>query len=469
MASLFNTLYVIVAVLLLFGAAIFVHEFGHFWMARRRGLKIEGFYLGFGPKIFGWRRGETDYGWRWIPAGGYVKLPQMITSESLEGRSEGSEALPPISPWSKTLVAFAGPLMNVVFAVVIATAIYFLGLPVPFSPSIIGHVEPDSPEGKLGIRDGDRIVEVEGREVRAWEEAQEAAVLARTNVLRVVIERDGVRAVYHLTVTANPIIGLKLLNLDPRDHPIIKSLLPGSAAVAAGLKPNDEVISFAGVPIASRQQFVKLIQGRPDQPTELVVRRDKAERRLAITPRLNPATQKGLIGAEIDSARVVYHVQRPGPTPWEQFAEVIDKTVATFGALLHSKQTGVGAKDLVGPVGIFAMLAAQVNTDYRLALSFLVLLNVNLAVLNLLPVPVLDGGHILMAGIERVRRRPLSVRFVEATTTAFAVLLISFMLYVTFFDLKRMPLFRSLFSRESQIEQVEKPGDQPPAMPAPAR
>jgi len=130
-------------------------------------------------------------------------------------------------------------------------------------------------------------------------------------------------------------------------------------------------------------------------------------------------------------------------------------------------ETGVGAKDLSGPVGILAILAAQFNTDYRLALSFLVLLNVNLAILNLLPVPVLDGGHILMSIIEKIRRRPLSVKFVEYTTTAFAVLLIGFMLYVTYFDLGRMRQFKALFKSETQIEQAAPAGATP--SPAPAK
>jgi regulator of sigma E protease len=124
-----------------------------------------------------------------------------------------------------------------------------------------------------------------------------------------------------------------------------------------------------------------------------------------------------------------------------------------LGALIYSKQTGVKASDLSGPVGIFGMLAIQVKTDWRLALNFMVLLNINLAILNLLPIPVLDGGHIILALVERIRRKPISVKFIEWTTTAFAVLLISFMLYVTFFDLKRVPLFKSLLQRDTQIEQ----------------
>jgi len=142
---------------------------------------------------------------------------------------------------------------------------------------------------------------------------------------------------------------------------------------------------------------------------------------------------------------------------------VFEKTVNTFSALIHSKQTGVGAKDLSGPVGIFALLASQVNADYRLALSFFVLLSINLAIINLLPIPVLDGGHILMAIIEKIRRRPLPPKFVEYVTTGFAVLLISFMLYVTYFDIRRFSLFKALFKRETQIEQLETPPQPAPA------
>jgi regulator of sigma E protease len=463
--QILNVIYVIAAVVFLFGAAIFVHEYGHFWMARRRGLKIERFSIGFGPKICGWQKDGIDYAWRWIPAGGSVVLPQLVLAEALEGKSQSAEPLPPISPWSKILVSFAGPFMNVVFAFVIATFIYFVGLPVPVNPPIIGYVEPGSAEAALGIQEGDVIVQVAGKPIKSWEDVQETTILARTNVLAVVIERNGVRTTYQLTTIISEGFGLKVLNLDPRDHPVIKEVKDGSAAQAAGLQVEDVIVSFAKIPIAGRDQFIKLVQARPGEPTEIMVKRGEGKLTLTITPKLNPATNKGLIGAQIgNSNKLVYQIQRPGPTPWAQIKRVFEQTVNTFSALLHSKETGVGAKDMSGPIGILAMLAAQVNIDYRLALSFLVLLNVNLAFINLLPFPVLDGGHILLAIIERIRRRPMNVKVLEYAFTAFAVLLISFMLYVTFFDLKRIPLFHALFKRELQIEQPEKMP--PPTSPA---
>ncbi len=470
MATILNYIYVVLAVILLFGAAIFVHEFGHYWMARKRGLKVVALAIGMGPKIFSWTRDGIEYSWRWIPAGGFVKLPQMITSEALEGEyTEGGETLPPISPWSKILVAVAGPFMNVVFGLAIALVIYFVGLPVLVNPSIIGYVEPGSAEAKLGIREGDQIVAVNGRPVKAWQDVLMAVIIARTNVLPVVIERGGVRTEYQLPTITNELIGGKMLNLDPKEHPLIATLEHGSPAEKAGLQPGDQFLSFGGVPVFSQEHLIDLIKKQPGKASEVQVQRGTQKVTLTVTPRYDSVTKRGRIGVALTSSSAVYQVQKPGPTPWAQISEVVRQTIDTFGALFHSKQTGVGAKDLSGPVGILATLAVQVNADYRLALKFLVLLNINLAVLNLLPVPVLDGGHILMAIIERVRRRPLSVRFVEYVTTGFAVLLISFMLYVTFFDIKRVPFFRSMLRRDTQIEPADKPAPEPILVPAPAK
>ncbi len=463
--TFWNILYVVAAVVLLFGAAIFVHEWGHYWVARKRGLKVEAFAIGFGPKIFGWTKDGIEYSWRWIPAGGFVKLPQMITSEALEGEQNKSEPLPPVSPLSKILVAFAGPAMNVVLGFAIATLLYFTGLPVKINPSIIGYVPPNSEEAKLGIKAGDRIVAINGTVVKSWEDVFTQTVLARTNVLPVVLERDGTQKTYTLTAKTQKDIGYKTLNLEPRDHPIIKGVVTGGAAEKAGLKTSDEVLEFAGIPIVGQRQLIEQINKRPGEACSIIVKRAGERVPLTVTPVLNPATKDGRIGIEVGTSGVeVYELIRPGPKPWELVGEVLQQMTATIGALVHSKQTGVGAKDLSGPVGILGILGAQVATDYRLALKFLVLLNINLAILNLLPIPVLDGGHIILSIVEKVRRKPVSARVQEYATTAFAVMLISFMLYVTFFDLKRLPLIKSLYQQETVIEQ----GGKTPA-PAPAK
>src|SRR5436190_7891018 len=184
MSGFFNIIYVIAAVLILFGAAVFMHELGHFVVARLCGMKVLEFAIGFGPKVFGWTRDGIAYTWRAIPAGGFVKLPQMVTAETLEGKA-GEESLPPASAGSKILVAVAGPLMNVVFAFVIAVVLYFVGLPIAVNPPIIGHVDEKSEEHKLGLREGDIIVQSDGKMVRSWQDVQILPALARTNVLQI--------------------------------------------------------------------------------------------------------------------------------------------------------------------------------------------------------------------------------------------------------------------------------------------
>jgi regulator of sigma E protease len=450
--TILNVIYVIGAVLALFGAAIFIHEFGHFWVARRLGMKVEEFAVGFGPKIHSRKRDGIEYSVRWIPAGGFVKLPQMITAEALEGESK--EDVPPAPPLHKILVAFAGPFMNVVFAFALATVIYFVGLPIPVNPAIIGYVEPGSAEAKLGIQEGDRIVSVNGKMVKSWQDVMQNTAFARTNLLPVVIEHDGREITYQLQATTDNAIGLKLLNLDPRDHPEVMDVISGGAGEKAGLQRGDRIISFAGVPIASREQLIDLIRKRGGQPTDMRVDRGAQKVSLNITPMVDPTTKGGRIGVALGvSSTQIYIVQKPGPPPWEQVRNETGKIFSMIGALIHSRETGVGAKDLAGPVGILAILANAVNNDYRLALSFLVMLNINLAIINLLPFPVLDGGHILMAIIEKIRRRPLSIKFVEYATTGFAVLLISLMLYITFGDVKRFSLYRAMFKSDVQIQQ----------------
>jgi regulator of sigma E protease len=457
MEQVLNWIYVGVAVLGLFGASIFVHEYGHFWMARRRGLKIDGFSIGFGPKLFSWKdRQGVEWALRWIPAGGFVKLPQMITSEAIEGKAE--EHGPGASPLSRILVAVAGPLMNIGFAFLIAALVWQVGLPVPVNPSIIGYVEPDSAEAKLGIKPGDRIISVGGRLVHSWQEVQQFTALALTNVLPVEIDRAGVRSTYSLKAEPVPGFGLKVLNLDPRDHPVVSQVVPGGAAEAAGLQKDDQFVNFAGVPVVGQAQLVELIKQRAGVASAAELLRGTNRLTLFVTPKLDPTAKVGRIGVELSPSKtIIYTLQRPGPTPWVQVKGVVLTMRDIFVALLHPKETGVRPKDMSGPAGILSKLAVDVNTDLRLALGFMVMLNINLALLNLLPLPVLDGGHITMALYELIARRRVSPRFQEYATMTFAVMLLSFMLYVTFFDLSRASLFLRMFRQKSVIEEPGVP------------
>ena len=266
-----TTIYVAVAVLLLFASAIFIHEWGHFFVARLCGMKVEEFAIGFGKIL--WKR-EKDgvlYTIRMIPAGGFVKLPQMITSETIEGKNEDeTEPLPEISPWAKIAVAVAGPIMNVIFAFVLATIIYFVGLPEAITPPVVGSMDETSEEYKLGVREGDIIVKINGKEIPSWEEARKLTALSITNRFLVTFQRQTDSGIKEFTeeLTAKPVseeLTIKILQLPPKYRPIAGKILDGGAAGAAGLKANDEIISLGGLPLGSRGQLISALQKKRNE------------------------------------------------------------------------------------------------------------------------------------------------------------------------------------------------------------
>jgi regulator of sigma E protease len=458
--SIFDIVYIVFAVLLLFGAAIFFHELGHFWVALKLGMKVEEFAIGMGPKMFSWKRNGIVYSVRWIPAGGFVKLPQMITSETLEGHSEVQ--VPAAPPLHKILVAVAGPLMNVLFAFAIASLLYFIGLPTLVDPPIIGEVDAHSPEAQMGIKEGDRILMVNNHPIESWQDITFATVTAQTNVLPVVISRGKETNTYYLATQTSP-LG-KLLNLDSLEHPVVGSVTRGLPAAEVDLKSGDTILAVNGISTPSRERMIEVVSNSVGTPCVISFMRKGEKRSVTITPVYDKETKQPRIGITFSPG--VYEVKHP--TPWAQVKEVTQKTFGTISALIHSKKTGVKVKDLSGPVGILSILAAQVYQDYRLALSFLVLLNINLAIINMLPIPVLDGGHVMMSILEKIRRRPLSQKVVEYVTTAFAVLLICFMIYVTAADFKRFPLIRAMFQNKTQIQEPQNSTADPAPAPAPA-
>ena len=457
-----TTIYVIATVLLLFGAAIFVHEWGHYFVARMCGMKVEEFAIGFGKILWKKEKDGILYTVRMIPAGGFVKLPQMLTSEAIEGKSEEEDAepLPEISPWAKIAVAVAGPIMNIVFAVVLATVIYFVGLPEMITPPVVGNLSKESTEYALGIREGDIVTKIDDQAIPSWEEAYKLTALSLTNRFAVTFLRD--RDEFTHVLTATPVsdeIPIKTLDLPSKFPPIVGRVLDGQAANEAGLKADDKIVSLGGIPIGGQGQLIDELQKNGGKATEIVVRRDGKEVSLPITPRM--IEDKVMIGVQFGRGPRVYIERHPGPTPWENISEVGSLMWRTLYALFHKAETGVGVSDLSGPVGILAMLGAMVKTDYRLALNFLVLLNVNLAILNMLPIPVLDGGHTVMGFIEGIFRRKIPVIIQTVLTYIFAILLILLMLYVTFHDVvMRRGIFVDMFNSDTEV--------QAPADPAPA-
>jgi len=557
--EILNIIYVVAVVFLLFGAAIFVHEFGHFWVALKRGLIVEEFAIGFGPIVWSKEHDGILYSIRLIPAGGFVKLPQMLTSEAIEGKAEDipetnneedesgnknedddpepEEELPEVSPFSKILVAFAGPLMNVIFAFVIAIFIWIVGIPKQINEPVIGYVGKASEEFERGVRPGDVFKVVNGVEIETWQDVIYAVLDSTGKTVDVTLLRGDEEIKVDLPADTWD-GGIRRLRLESRDILKVLSFETPSILGEAGFEPEDVIQSVNGneaysqyhlldmlmansgekktIQVMRKGAVVELEYETPDvagvkvgmvinededgkatpaskvdiekgdfikssgskhvtstlqlidiirsqekgKKLELELIRGKETLIVEVTPvegRLGIGLEQE-IGLSFKPEPIRYSKEPAHPTPIEQINDVLDKIAITFKALGRGKESGVGAKDLSGPVGIFGMLAIQVNHSIMLALGFLVLLNINLAILNLLPVPVLDGGHILMSIIEWIRKEPVSVRVQEWATTAFAALLLCFFVYVTFADVKRVPLLHEIFKRDTQIENTSSSG-----------
>lgn len=430
-----NWVYPIFLVVFFFGLTIFIHELGHFLVAKKRGMKIERFSIGFGPAIWKWTRDGIEYRVSWIPCGGYVMLPQMAPMEALEGKSDiKPEELPPASPMDKILVSLAGPALNVVLAWLLACALWAFGTPA--NPSVVGWVEQGSTEELAGIRPGDRVVQVNDQKVKTWGEMMEAVAFSRQPTVQLHIERAAQKLTFDVETHLNEKFKIKTLDLYPRVRPYAQGVNPGTPAARAGVRANDRFVSIDGVPLYSREQMIELIKRRPDQPVQIKALRNDKMITLTAVPEVDPKDKIARIGISLSED---LEIMRPGATPIQQFQEVLGSMWRLAKALVHYKETGVGLNSVSGPVGISVFWwYAIVSGGILMGIKIAVMLNINLAILNLIPLPVLDGGHIVFSAIEAAIRKPLNPKFVQVSQTAFAALLIAFMLYITVFsDLRR--------------------------------
>jgi regulator of sigma E protease len=440
----------ILVVLIIFNIIIFVHELGHFWAAKWRGLQIDRFQIWFGKPL--WKReiNGVQYGLGWIPAGGFVALPQMAPMEALEGGEKPEKPLPPISALDKIIVAFAGPLFSMLLALASAAVVWKVGKPHDFVPStVVGFVMSDSPAARAGIIPGDRITAINGEEVHGFQGSldsiTERVVLSRGKEIVFTVERPGESSA--LTLTSGfeteksrwfQRRGLRQVGIAPAGQVIVGEVYPGSPAAKAGIVKGDELLSVDGQKLFSIMQLSKHFEATKWQAASIEVKStDGHQRALSLQPikPLKPDGMKPMIGVAWDDSREV-DVQIIHPGPFKQVADSLRMMWVTVTSVA-AKDSSIGIDHLSGPVGIGTLIFELLQTDngWRRILAFVVLFNVNLAVLNMLPFPVLDGGHITLALLEKIAGRPVKAKPLEILQTACALLLISLMLYVTSKDI----------------------------------
>lgn len=441
---------ILLEVLLLFNLLIGVHELGHFLAAKWRGLKIDRFAIWFGKPIWKKRIGGVEYALGWIPAGGYVALPQMATMEAIEGKSEGSdEPLPNISPLDKIIVAFAGPLFSFLLAVLFAVIVWQVGKPEPVGSKTtrLGWVDPNGPAWNAGLRPGDEIVEVNGFKVTEFSSPSQNSITWRivtsdgTNIPIKYI-RDGQELMAYPVPYRRPTPwyqrkALRQILVAPAIEPIVDGAMTNSPAELAGLERGDKILAIDGQPISSVHAILHLedtMTNQAPRPVTLTIQRGSETVEKTITPEkpIKPANASLSFGIEwmVNTNVVLRH-----PTPAQQIHDSGSQIFNTIGALF-ARNNDIGVQQLGGAVMIMRVYSNLFRDEqgWRLVLWFSVVLNVNLALLNLLPFPVLDGGHITLAIIEAIRRRPVSVKLLQYIQTGCAMLLIGFMIMIAFFD-----------------------------------
>ncbi len=443
MLAILKFLFICVEVVLIFNLLIVVHELGHFLAAKWRGLVVEKFAIWFGKPI--WKRtiGGVEYRLGSIPAGGFVAIPQLAPMEALEGKVEQSrDSLPPVRPLDKIIVAAAGPVFSFGLALAMACVVWFVGKPQSdFDSTTIGFLTEGGPGQTAGLRVGDRIVAVDGHPVKNFLSGTDSVkwriVRSEGETIAFSVIREGQEIVIPSGWTKPETSGwrrpaLREVQVGPRLVPGVGFVIRGSLGDRAGFRSGDLVTAINGEPIFDFRDIGPFVDANPGKSLAVTVERGGQPVELAL-PLPEKSDAPVNFGIEWGRTTLVY------PDPITQVREAATSIFRMVDALFSSK-SDVKAAHFSGPVGIMRLYYQIFENEngWRIALAFSVLINVNLALLNLLPFPVLDGGHITLAIIEGIRRKPINVRVLEFVQTACALALIGFMLYLTFYDVGDM-------------------------------
>jgi regulator of sigma E protease len=444
MPVLLSLLHTIFTMAIVLGFLILIHEFGHFAVAKYFGVKVEVFSIGFGKRLLGFTKGETDYRISAIPLGGYVK---MSGENPMDARSGDPGEFLSHSRWQRFLVAIAGPAMNIMLAVALLTGVYMVHYEyaaVVDEPTVVGWVNADTPAQKAGIQIGDKIVSVDGIENPNWEQVDVKAALSPNQPLKFGIERNG--QVTEKVLTPEPVGTNQYGDIGwvPKEPSVtLTTVEPGMPAANAGIKVGDQLLTANGQDIPVVQALIQMLKRTKDQPLEIVVLRDGQRKTFTVKPMLD-AGQSGQEPAyRIGVASLPTKVVKLG------FSEALGRSLADnkkssfliLELLQKMVQHKVSMRQVDGPIGIgSAVGAAAREKGWTPLLLITAAISLNLGIMNLLPIPILDGGVILLLFIEGLMQKEISLPIKERIYQAAFVFLVIFAVMVIYNDLvKTLP------------------------------
>jgi regulator of sigma E protease len=439
----------LLAFLFVLGVLVFIHELGHFLLARWNGVRVLTFSLGFGPKILKVQRGDTEYCISVIPLGGYVKMAGENPEDQPTGKDDEFLAK---SKWQRFQILIAGPAMNIVLAVVLLAVVLMQGADVLAfvdQPAVVGAVQAGSPAEKAGIRPGDLFTQFGTARISTWEHLDMAVAARPEREVEVVITRDGreqrlkIRPdLSKITTRNNATFEIGTIGVLPDVYPSVLSFIAGKPAESSGLKPGDLILAVDGERMVFRSQVAEAISKKPgDKPIEFRIRRDGAEQTIPVMPYREG--DRTLVGLYMSEATRSFK-----PTPMEAIVLSVQRNIEMSALILNTLKdlvTGEASpKQLMGPVGIAQLSGESAQAGWIALLTLMASISLNLGLLNLMPIPVLDGGHIFIMAIETISRRDFSLAVKEKMLFVGFVLLMTLMVTVIYNDLTRIAWIENL-------------------------